>query len=124
MTTAYWCVFVIILFPYIFTVLAKTDSRFNNQDPRKYLDEVSGWRRRANCTQLNSFESGPAFGIAVIIAHLTHVYQPSLDNMALAFVGARCLYAICYLFNKPLLRTLFWAVGFGCMISLFFLEHV
>lgn len=122
MTIAYWCVFAMIIFPYIFTILAKTGPHFNNHNPRDYLQNLTGWRKRAHSTQLNSFEATPAFGIAVIIAHLAHANQPTLDKLAIAFVIARVLYAICYLSDAATLRSLFWAVGLGCVIGLFYIS--
>lgn len=121
MTIAYWCVLVIILFPYLFTVLAKTNKHFNNHDPREYLNNISGWRKRAHYVQQNSFEVNPAFGLAVIIAHLTQVDQFKLDLLAIAFVITRILYAVCYLIDKPSLRSLVWSLGMLCIITLFFL---
>lgn len=121
MTTAYWCVLAMIVFPYFFTILAKTGRHFDNHDPRRYLEKITGWRRRALYVQLNSFESTPAFGIAVIIAHLAHASQPMLDKLAIVFVISRIIYAICYLTDKALLRSLFWAVGMGCVIGLFYI---
>jgi uncharacterized MAPEG superfamily protein len=118
-TTAYWCVLVMILFPYIFTSLAKSRKDFNNHDPRDYLQKTTGWRRRAHYVQLNSFESTPAFGIAVIIAQLAHTSQGWVDNLAIAFVIARIIYAICYLTDMAALRTLVWMVGMACVVGLF-----
>lgn len=119
MTTAYWCVLAMIAFPYLFTILAKTGPGFSNYDPRGYLERVTGWRRRAHHVQQNSFEALSVFGFAVIIAHLAHAPQMTLDKLALTFVVARILYGICYLTNKAALRTLFWAVGMACVIAMF-----
>ncbi len=122
MSIAYWCVFITVIFPYIFTVLAKTDPKFDNQDPRGYLEKTKGWRRRAHYVQLNSFEIMPAFASAVIIAHLVHAHPPTVDKLAITFLIARVLYGICYLSDKAIFRTLFWAIGLGCVIALFFIH--
>ena len=122
MTTAYWCVFIIILFPYLFTTLAKTGRHFSNSDPRTYLDKLTGWRKRAHYVQLNSFEALPAFGLAVIIAQLAHAPQGTLDKLAMVFVIARIFYGICYLADKALFRTLFWGVGLACVIGMFYIS--
>jgi uncharacterized MAPEG superfamily protein len=121
MTIAYWCVLVTILFPYIFAFIAKMDPHYNNHTPREYLQTLTGWRKRAHNVQLNCFETGPAFGITVIIAHLLQAPQVSLDKLAIAFVIARIIYAICYLTDKASLRTLFWTIGMGCMLGIFYL---
>lgn len=119
MTISYGCVLLMIFFPYIFTILAKTGPGFNNHNPREYLDKIGGWRKRAHWVQVNSFETFPAFAASVIIAHQLHANQMLINYLAIAFVVARTLYAICYLNNKASLRTLFWFMGFGCVIAMF-----
>ncbi len=122
MTIAYGCVLVMIVFPYIFTCLAKISPQFNNYTPREYLEHATGWRKRAHWIQLNSFEITPAFAAAVIIAHQMHAAQTSINKLAITFVISRCLYAACYLTDKATLRTITWTVGFGCIITFFFLH--
>lgn len=122
MTIAYWCVLIIILFPYFFTVLAKSKKNFDNHNPRVYLSNLTGWRKRANYVQMNSFEVTASFGLAVIIAHLTHANQTAIDYLAVIFVCTRIIYAICYLTDFATLRTLFWTVGLLCIISLFYIS--
>jgi uncharacterized MAPEG superfamily protein len=122
MTIAYGCVLLMIIFPYLFTILAKTGPFFNNHAPREYLEHTTGWRKRAHWVQLNSFEITPAFAASVIIAHQLHATQSSIDALTIAFVATRCLYAACYLSNKALLRSIAWIIGFGCIIGLFFIH--
>src|SRR5579864_6952350 len=120
MTIAYGCVLLMIIFPYIFTVLAKSGPLFNNHRPREYLAHITGWRKRAHWIQLNSFEINPAFAASVIIAHQLHTTQTTVDKLAIAFVITRCLYAACYIADKAIYRTIVWTLGFGCIIALFF----
>lgn len=119
MLVAYWCLLIMIIFPYFFTTAAKISQRYNNAEPRQYLASLTGWRQRANFIQLNSFETTPAFGLAVIIAHLTQAPLATLNLLAVVYVISRVFYAICYLANKASLRTLCWLVGLGCIIGLF-----
>jgi uncharacterized MAPEG superfamily protein len=120
MTIAYGCVLAMIIFPYIFAGLAKYSPTYDNHDPREYLQHLTGWHKRAHYIQLNSFEATPAFGIAVIIAHLIHTHQTSIDTLALIFVISRVCYAIFYLNDKASFRSLFWMIGMACIIGLFF----
>ena len=118
MTIAYWCLFGAFIMPYLFTVLAKAGNpHFSNSSPRDTLENSIGYRRRANFVQANSFESLPFFAAAVIIAH-SHTPQASIDMWAMIYVGARLLYGICYLMDKPTLRSLVWSVGFASCIIL------
>jgi uncharacterized MAPEG superfamily protein len=122
MTIAYGCVLLMIVFPYFFTILAKTSPLFNNHTPREYLEHTTGWRKRAHWVQLNSFEIMPAFAASVIIAHQLHATQSSIDILAIVFVITRSLYAVCYLSDNAIFRSLAWIIGFGCIIGLFFIR--
>lgn len=122
MTLAYWCVFIAALLPYGFTVLAKTGPGFNNHTPREYLERTQGWRKRAHWAQLNGFEAFPAFAAAVIIAHLQTVPQFTLNALAITFITTRLLHGIFYLANLATLRSLFWGLGFVCVVALFILS--
>ena len=119
MTIAYWCVLVAALIPYVLSIIAKWGPGYNHYAPRIYLDQVEGYRKRADWTQLNSYEAFPFFAAAVIIAHLTGKPQMMIDNLALAFIGFRILYVITYLANRPILRSFIWLFGYLCCIALF-----
>src|SRR5690606_26471606 len=121
-TIAYWCVLAAAVLPYAFTLLAKSSQRFSNRRPREYLEGTDGWRKRAHWTQLNSFEAFPPFAAATIIAHLTAgpEAQPTINALALGFVGARVLYGAMYLADRPSLRSIAWFGGIACVVGLFF----
>jgi uncharacterized MAPEG superfamily protein len=122
MTTAFWCVLVAALLPYVATSIAKVGGdRFNNRDPRTWLGRQQGFRTRADNAQFNSFEAFPFFAAAVIVAHLAHAPQSTVDTLALAFIAARVAYLLLYLADIHWLRSLVWMVGFGICITLFFL---
>jgi uncharacterized MAPEG superfamily protein len=120
MTTAYWCVLIAALLPYAGTVIAKaTGERYNNRDPRAWLDRQSGISRRADNAQKNGFEAFPFFAAAVIVAHLAHVPQQRIDILAIVFVAARLAYLVCYLADWQAARSLVWLVGLGACVALF-----
>ena len=124
MTTAYWCVLIALLLPYVATVFAKSGAGGfkpkHNHDPREFLATAQGAAKRANNAQKNGFEITPGFAAAVIIAHLAAVAERGLiDQLAIAFVFSRVLYTWCYIADWALLRSLVWFVGLGLIISLF-----
>lgn len=119
MTIAYWCVLIAAVLPYAFTVAAKTQSNFTNRRPRAYLDSLEGWRKRAHWAQLNGFEAFPPFAAAVIIAHQLYASQILINALAAAFIAIRLLYGLCYVFDRPTLRSLFWFAGLLCVAGLF-----
>jgi uncharacterized MAPEG superfamily protein len=120
MTAALWCVFVAGFLPYAATLIAKAGRKdFDNRDPRAWLAQQEGYRKRAHAAQLNSFEAFPFFAAAVIVAHLLNGPQALVDMLALVFIAARVLYLVCYLANRATLRSLVWFVGFGAVIAIF-----
>lgn len=123
MTTAYWCVFIAILLPVLFTGLAKFTSGFrlkDNHTPRAYLDKLSGWRQRSNWAQQNTFESIPGFMAAVIIAHQMGGNQDNIDLLAVSYIVIRIIYGVLYMIDLALLRSLAWGLGVACILGLFF----
>jgi len=123
MTTALWCILIVGVLPYICAGTAKWGfHQFDNNNPRQWLANQTGFRARANAAQHNSFEAFPFFAAAVIIAFLTHAPSTWVDSMAIVFVIARVGFIICYVMDKPNLRTLCWTIGVSCVIALFIIS--
>jgi uncharacterized MAPEG superfamily protein len=124
MSTAFWCVFIAALLPFLGTGAAKAGGRMpisSNANPREWLEQLSGWQKRAHWYQLNSFEAFPAFAAAVLIAVHMQAPQARVDQLAMAFIGFRLAHFVFYLANLSPLRTLAWVGGAGCVIWLFLL---
>jgi uncharacterized MAPEG superfamily protein len=120
MTTAYWCVLFAGLLPYVATGLAKVGGeRYNNRNPRGWLDRQQGFRARANAAQANSFEAFPLFAAAVIVAHLTQAPQERIDGLALMFIAARIGYTVCYVADWHWARSVVWTLGFVVTLTIF-----
>ncbi|MBX6421237.1 MAG: MAPEG family protein [Nevskia sp.] len=122
MTTAFWCVLIAALLPYLGTIAAKAGGRMpvkDNARPREWLEQLQGWPKRAHWYQLNSFEAFPAFAAAVIVATLAHVPQGRIDQLAVAFVVLRLVHFVCYLADWATLRSLVWFGGIACVVWLF-----
>ena len=120
MTRAFWCVLVAGFLPYFGTLTAKIGGeRFDNSNPRDWLDAQSGFRKRANAAQHNSFEAFPFFAAAVIIAHVAGAPQGRIDLFAVVFILARLFYIAFYVADMATLRSLAWFVGLGSVVALF-----
>ena len=123
MTLAFWCVLVAAYLPIVWTGTAKFSggdfAGEANRAPRDYLEQLSGWRKRAHWAQLNGFEAFPPFAAAVIIAQLQHAPQSWIDGLAAAFIVLRVLHGIFYITDRASLRSLVWFGAVGCVIALF-----
>jgi uncharacterized MAPEG superfamily protein len=120
MTIAFWCVLAAALLPYLATTIAKAGGeRYDNRDPRAWLERQEGFRKRAANAQANAFEAFPFFAAAVIIASLTGAPQQRIDALAVIFVAARVAYLVCYLADWHWARSLVWLIGWLCTLTIF-----
>ncbi len=120
MTIALWCVLIAALLPYLATTVAKAGGqRYNNRNPRAWLDKQEGFRRRANNAQVNSFEAFPFFAAAVIVAQMLQAPQDRIDVLALIFIAARVTYLVAYLADLHWLRSIVWLLGWLACLFLF-----
>ena len=120
MTTAYWCVLAAALMPYVAVSIAKSGGeRFDNRNPRLWLEQQQGFRARANAAQANSFEAFPFFAAAVIVAHLTQAPQDRIDALAVMFVLARAAFVFFYVADWHWARSIAWTIGVVATITIF-----
>ncbi len=125
MNTAYWCVLIAILMPYILGLIARFPGTTleSNLIPRISAKSITGYQQRAYWAHQNGLEAIPSFAAAIIIAQITSVSQESINTLAMLFIGFRVAHAIAYISNLGVLRTLMWAGGMACIIKLFLSIH-
>ena len=94
--TAYWCVVVAALLPYLWTTVAKASGeRYDNRDPRGWVARQTNPRvHRANAAQLNAFEAFAPFAAGVVLAQLAGVAESTIALLAVIFVIARVLHGV------------------------------
>lgn len=120
MATAYWCILVAALLPYLWVTIAKASgTHYDNRDPRGWLAQQDDPRvHRANAAQLNGFEAFPAFAAAVLMAQFASVDPTRIAVLAAAFLVFRVLHGMFYVIGQHRLRSLAWFVAFFCVIAL------
>ena len=120
MTTAYACILIAALLPYLWTTIAKASGgRYDNRDPRAWLAKQDDPRvQRANNAQLNAFEAFGPFAAGVLMAQVAGVDATRITWLAVAFVILRILHGIAYLAGIHPLRSLVWFGGLACVLAL------
>jgi uncharacterized MAPEG superfamily protein len=123
MQFAYWMILVSALLPYATIALVKYggSERPDNEHPRTWLANLSGWQQRGDWAHRNHFEVFPIFAAGVFVAELARAPQTGIDLLAAGFVGLRILYTGLYLANLPSLRSAVWSLGFLAIVGLFVL---
>ncbi len=122
MLTSYASVLVAGLMPMVCAGIAKAGAKgYDNHNPRAWLAQQDGYRARANAAQSNCLEAFPFFAVGVVLALLTGVAPFVVDALAVLFIAVRVAYVACYLSDKALFRSLFWAVGHLSVVAFFVL---
>ena len=112
MTIAYQCVLIAALMPYITVGFAKAGSGYDNARPRESMAGLAGYRARAYAAHANCFEAFPLFAAVILMAVQTGANALLVDRLAILFIAARVFYILAYITNRPLLRSVVWAIGF------------
>ncbi|WP_175883283.1 MAPEG family protein [Burkholderia sp. BCC0044] len=120
MTTSQLCLFIVAMLPFPMTFLAKARKGYDNCAPREYLAKLEGWRARAQAAHQNSWEALALFAVALLVAWHNDANVHRVDQLAIAFVAIRIVYALMYLLNWASLRSLVWFGGMACVVGLFF----
>ncbi len=121
LATAYWCVLITALLPYVLALVAKTSGPgYNNRNPRAWLAKQDGNYRvqRANAAHLNAFEAFAPFAAGVLMAQFAGVDHGRIAVLAVVFVAMRLAHGIFYVADVQLARSLAWLGGFACVVAL------
>ena len=120
LATAYCCILIAALLPYVLALVAKTSAPgFNNRNPRAWLAKQTDYRvQRANAAHLNAFEAFAPFAAAVLMAQAAGVDHGRIAMLAVAFVAMRIAHGIFYVADVQMARSLSWLGGFACVVAL------
>lgn len=126
MTIPFWCLFVLIFFPYTLSSLGgyiriKTFGKYDNKQPRSQAALLDGMGARVYAAQQNLWEAIIIFSMAVFVAHFSGADVEKSALAAIVFVAMRVIHAGAYVLDKDIIRSLAFTVGFGCCIWLFVL---
>ena len=118
MATAYWCILVAAILPYVWYTAARAGAgRIDNHDPRAGMARLDeGRARRANNAQYNAFEAFAPFAAAVLMAQFAGVDAARITQLAIAFVVLRVLHGLFYVVDVHALRSIAWALGYACVV--------
>ncbi len=92
----------------------------DNANPREWRKSLSGYRERAYAAQDNTFEAIPFVACAIFVSYLLRGDHATLTNLSVLIFVCRLFYCLCYLFDKPTMRSLFWAGAYIGCVALFF----
>ena len=126
MTTAFWCLFIVILLPLPLSFTGayyrgKAFGKPDNKTPRLQAARLEGAGARAYAAQANAWEASILFSAAVLVSHAAGVAAAAAAPWAIAFVVFRILHAIFYLTDIDLARSAVFLGSLVCVVALFVL---
>ena len=92
----------------------------DNKHPRAQSAGLEGAGARAIAAQSNAWEALAIFTASVVAYTIRGSASEVAPILALVWIGARVLHAVCYLANQDVLRSLAFLVSLGCALALFF----
>jgi uncharacterized MAPEG superfamily protein len=121
MTTITWLLLIAAFLPLLAASTAKAGAiGLDNNDPRPWSAQQSGWRARANSAQINLFEGLPFFFGAVLFALHNQVDLIRLRDLMLGWIVLRVAYVAIYIWGKGSIRSLTWGVALAVNIAILF----
>lgn len=113
---------VLIYLPFFVVAYGRAQVGFDMAAPRALFEQLPDYAKRATWAHQNSFETFSIYAAAALMAYVTGTEATAAALAAVVFVGARLLYSVFYIVNVPLGRSLMFAIGQVCTITLIVLS--
>ena len=107
----------VIWVPYILNMIATRglmDAVGYPENPKP----MAAWATRMKAAHYNAVENLVVFGLLVLVAHLAGVNNEATALACMVYFWARVVHLVSMIFAIPLVRTLAFAVGFVCQLTL------
>lgn len=105
---------VLVYLPFLVVAVARVQISSNLEvlaAPRAAFDKLPEYAKRASWAHDNMWEAFSIFAVAALMAYVTQQDSAIAGWAAIAWIIARLLYSVFYIFNVAILRSLMFAVG-------------
>lgn len=114
--TAVMC--VLLFAPYVLARIARLGLFRAMANPMPDQDPRQGWAWRADCAHKNAVENLVVFAPLVLIAVQLDLPSSTTATTGAIYFAARLVHYVVYVLGIPVVRTLAYAVGLACQLSL------
>lgn len=111
----------LVYLPFVVVGVARVQAGYNQEmmaAPRAAFDKLPAFGQRATWAHQNSWESFTLFSVAALMAYAVGLTSEWAGWAAIAYLPIRLLYSVAYILNVPVLRSLMFASGTVCIITL------
>lgn len=112
---------ILVYLPFVVVGLARVQVGYSREmmsAPRAAIDKLPDYGKRATWAHQNAWEAFSLFSVAALMAYVTQQSSVPVIGASIAFVPIRLLYAVFYVLDIPILRSLMFALGSACIITL------
>lgn len=125
MTIIIICLFIATAMPIIakvpLAIAMNKAGGYDNRNPREQQKSLTGFGARAKAAHENCFEALIMFTPGALAVILTNNAGQLAEYFAIAFVASRLFYLLAYYFDKHVLRSTCWGIGFISSLALIWL---
>jgi uncharacterized MAPEG superfamily protein len=126
MTIVIICLFITTFMPILAKApmaiaMNKVKGGYDNRHPREQQKSLTGFGARAKAAHENCFEALIMFTPGALAVLVTNNVVQLAEYFAIAFVVSRLAYLLAYYFDKHVLRSTFWGIGFISSLALIWL---
>jgi uncharacterized MAPEG superfamily protein len=126
MTIVIICLFIATFMPILAKApmaiaMNKEKGGYDNRHPREQQKCLSGFGARAKAAHENCFEALIMFTPGALAVLITNNVGQLAEYFAIAFVVSRLAYLLAYYFDKHVIRSIFWGIGFISSLVLIWL---
>jgi uncharacterized MAPEG superfamily protein len=111
---------LLIYFPYLAVAVGRFQAGYDMAAPRALFDKLPDYAQRATWAHENAFESFLLYAPAALMAFVVGLPAEQVLSSIVMYLAARVGYALFYILNVPILRSLSWAIGMVSIFSLYF----
>ncbi|MFM2432003.1 MAG: hypothetical protein RLZZ511_3216 [Cyanobacteriota bacterium] len=107
-----------VYLPFLVVGAARLKAGYDVNAPRALFDQLPDWGKRATWAHQNGWESFVLFTAAALMAYVAGVDSGSARVALGAYLVARVMFAVFYIGNIGLLRSLMFGIGTASIFTL------
>lgn len=121
MTVPLWCLIVVAALPLVLAISTiyfriRQFGSWDNNDPRKQYEQLSGAGWRVWAAQQNAWEALALFTAVVMISYIAGSDPDKSGIAAIVYACTRLIHPVLYIANLSTLRTISFTVGLSACI--------
>ncbi|MFK8182025.1 MAG: MAPEG family protein [Phormidesmis sp.] len=110
----------LIYLPYFAVAAGRFQVGYDMGAPRGMFDQLPAYAQRATWAHQNAWESFALYAPAALMGHVVGLSAEQFWVTVALYLAARVTYALFYILNVPILRSLSWAISISSIFTLYF----